>query len=625
MDNHTLASAIVADLGGKQNITNYLHCVTRLRFSLADGSKADMAAIGKLQGVLGAKFQNNQYQVVIGPNVSEVYDAVVDVIGADQKTAPAIASAAAQKRKLSANVIFTAITDIFSPILPALVAGGILKGILAIVVTIAPVLAKNSTYALFSLISDVPFYFLPFLLAVSSARKFKLNEFLGLCMAGALLYPTFTATIASGKSGLSLFGLTIPTFTYSTSVFPVILGVGLMAIVYHFIDRYVPEVLKMVVVPALTLAIAVPIAMWILAPLGAYGGQYLATGIVWLFKKAGLLAGFLLGFFMPLIVLTGMHQSTSPIQIQNIATLGYDYLLPISFCHNMAEAGAAFGAALRMKDKEMRSAAMSTSFSAFLGISEPALYTVNVVNKTPFISAMIANGIGGALTVIFSVKCYAFVMPGITSLPVYAKAGNLMNMVWIVVCIAATFLLSAVLSFALGHKISQHSAVEQAQAKTAGQTALNDQTLAMPVDGNLIPLSQVPDATFAAGTIGAGFAVEPTDGIVVSPIAGKITNIFSTKHAITIEGEGGINVLIHMGIDTVELKGAPFTLHVAEGDTVAAGQALADMDLDAIKDHGKNADVIVVFPELPKNVTLSVAAATGPKNASATIGDLVLA
>lgn len=307
-----------------------------------------------------------------------------------------------------------------------------------------------------SLISDIPFYFLPFLLAISASRKFKVNEFLGICVAGALMYPTFVAAVDAEVSPFTFLGLSIPIFNYADSVFPVILGVGLLALVYRFIDRFIPNVLKMVVVPALSLAITIPVTYLVLAPLGAYGGLALADGIVWLFSKIGPVAGFLLGFFMPLIVLCGMHQSTSPIQISNIATLGYDYLLPVSFCHNMAESGAAFGAALRMKEPKEKAAAMTTSFSAFLGISEPALFTVNVVNKTPLIAAMVANGIGGAMTVVFGTKCFGFVMPGITSLPVYADpSGGLKNLLMMVICIVSTFVIGAALSFMLGGKIGR--------------------------------------------------------------------------------------------------------------------------------------------------------------------------
>lgn len=279
---------------------------------------------------------------------------------------------------------------------------------------------------------------------------------MGICMAGALLYPSFVDALNNKDTAFSLLGLPIPVFNYANSVFPVILGVGLMAIIYRMVDKFIPSVLKMVVVPSVTLIVSVPIALLVIAPIGAYGGIYLADGIVWLFDTFGLFAGFLLGFFTPLIVLTGMHQSTSPIQIQNISSLGYDYLLPISFCHNMAESGAAFGAALRMKDKKARSVALSTSFSAFLGISEPAMYTVNFVHKTPFISAMIATGIGGALTVVFGVKCFAFVMPGITSLPVYADPkGGLINLLLMVISILSTFVIGFIISYLTGYKIAR--------------------------------------------------------------------------------------------------------------------------------------------------------------------------
>jgi len=336
-----------------------------------------------------------------------------------------------------------------------IVLKNMLKGILAMLEAMG-MSSGGGTWTVFSVISDVPFYFLPFLLAVSAARKFKVNEYLGLCVAGALMYPTFVDAVGAAENPFSFLGITIPVFSYASSVFPVVLGVGLLAIVYHFVDRFIPDVLKMVVVPMVSLVVTIPVTYLVLAPLGNYGGLALANGIVWLFSALGPVAGFLLGFFMPLIVLCGMHQSTSPIQISNIATLGYDYLLPVSFCHNMAESGAAMGAALRMKDSKMRAAAMSTSFSAFLGISEPALFTVQVVNRTPLIAAMIGNGVGGALTVILGVKCFGFVMPGITSLPVYAGSdGTLTNLLLMIVCILVSWAVSCVVSFVLGGHIAR--------------------------------------------------------------------------------------------------------------------------------------------------------------------------
>lgn len=407
-NNKDLAASIVELLGGSSNISTALHCVTRLRFNLRDGSLAKLDDIRQLKGVLGAQIKDGQYQIIIGPNVNRVYDEVVPLLDSS-----AAADKPSSAGKIKGAQVLDIITGIFSAILPALVAGGMLKGLLAL----AEIFGVNTgvgTCQILSMISDVPFYFLPFLLAISAARKFKVNEYLGVCMAGALMYPAFVEAVGADPSPFTFLGIAVPVFSYADSVFPVILGVGLLAIVYHLIDRFIPDVLKMVLGP---------------------------------------IAGFLLGFFMPLIVLFGMHQSTSPIQISNIATLGYDYLLPVSFCHNMAESGAAFGAALRMKDKELRSAALTTSFSAFLGISEPALFTVQVPNKTPLIAAMIANGIGGALTVVLGAKCYAFVMPGITSLPTYANGGAF-NLLMMVVCIASTFVIAAILSFILGGKLA---------------------------------------------------------------------------------------------------------------------------------------------------------------------------
>lgn len=462
MNNKKLAGEVVRFLGGKDNISNALHCVTRLRFNLKDESLADLKSIGELDGVLGTQIKNEQYQVIIGPMVGDVFIEVEALLGhgsgveAADTTGKAADTTEKVGQRLNMAGVLDVITGVFSPILPALVAGGMLKGIIAMLEAFGWISGGTGAWAVMSLISDIPFYFLPFLLAISASRKFKVNEFLGICVAGALMYPTFVAAVDAEVSPFTFLGLSIPIFNYADSVFPVILGVGLLALVYRFIDRFIPNVLKMVVVPALSLAITIPVTYLVLAPLGAYGGLALADGIVWLFSKIGPVAGFLLGFFMPLIVLCGMHQSTSPIQISNIATLGYDYLLPVSFCHNMAESGAAFGAALRMKEPKEKAAAMTTSFSAFLGISEPALFTVNVVNKTPLIAAMVANGIGGAMTVVFGTKCFGFVMPGITSLPVYADpSGGLKNLLMMVICIVSTFVIGAALSFMLGGKIGR--------------------------------------------------------------------------------------------------------------------------------------------------------------------------
>lgn len=437
-------------VGGAENVISATHCITRLRFNLKDDAKGDLDALQKLDGALGAQIKDGQWQVIIGPGVESVYNELEPMLGSG-KLAGAVDADLDQEELVTKGSarIFDIITGIFSSIIPALVAGGIVKGLLAAIAAFG-VDTGTGNWAIFNMISDIPFYFLPFLLAVSTADKFRVNRSLALCVAGSLMYPTIVNAIGTGETPLTLFGFAVPIFTYASSVFPVIFGVIGLSFVYRAIDRVVPDLFKLVVVPALSLAIVLPLNLMLLAPIGAWCGIGLANGIVWLFSTLGPVAGLLLGFFMPLIVLFGMHQSTSPIQISNIASLGYDYLLPVSFCHNLAESGAAFGAALRMKDAKLKSAAFTCAFSAFMGISEPALFTVQVPNRTPLISAMIANGIGGALTVILGAKCFGFVMPGITSLPVYADpSGNPMNLIMIVVCIGLTWVIGAVLSYVL--------------------------------------------------------------------------------------------------------------------------------------------------------------------------------
>lgn len=457
IDKKQLAARILELVGGPDNVATATHCITRLRLNLKDDAKGNLDALKRLDGTLGAQIKDGQWQIVIGPGVDSVYSELEPLLGSDKLRGTVAADPdqpELQKNRFSGA--FDIITGIFSPIIPALVAGGIIKGILAIASGFGADTSAGD-WAVFSMISDIPFYFLPFLLAVSTADRFKVNRSLALCVAGSLMYPTIVDAVGTGETPLTLFGIALPIFSYADSVFPVIFGVIGLAYIYRAIDRLIPDLFKLVLVPALSLAIVIPLNLLILAPIGAWCGIGLANGIVWLFSTLGPVAGFLLGFFMPLIVLFGMHQSTSPIQISNIATLGYDYLLPVSFCHNLAESGAAFGAGLRMKDEKLKSAAFTCAFSAFMGISEPALLTVQVPNRTPLIAAMIANGIGGTLTVILGVKCYGFVMPGITSLPVYMDpSGSPMNLIMIVICITATWLIAAVLSFSLWGRIAQH-------------------------------------------------------------------------------------------------------------------------------------------------------------------------
>lgn len=453
-----LAQQILELVGGAGNVKTATHCVTRLRLNLVDDAKADLEALKALDGTLGAQIKDGQWQIIIGPGIGALYEEFEPLLGAG-KLAGEVAADAEQEELQDSGLsgVFDIISGIFAPIIPALVAGGIVKGVLALIAGFGIDTGAGS-WGIFNMISDIPFYFLPFLLASSAADKLKVNRSLALCVAGSLMYPTIINAVGTGEAPLTLFGMNVPIFNYADSVFPVIFGVAGLAFVYRLIDKFIPDMFKLVAVPALSLGIVIPLNLFVLAPIGAWCGIGLANGIVWLFSTLGPIAGFLLGFFMPLIVLFGMHQSTSPIQISNIASLGYDYLLPVSFCHNLAESGAAFGAALRMTDEKMKSAAFTCAFSAFMGISEPALFSVQVPNKTPLIAAMVGNGIGGALTVLLGAKCFGFVMPGITSLPVYMDpSGSPVNFLMICISIAASWAIACALSFILWGRFQKKS------------------------------------------------------------------------------------------------------------------------------------------------------------------------
>ncbi|HBM76301.1 MAG TPA: PTS beta-glucoside transporter subunit EIIBCA [Clostridiaceae bacterium] len=578
MSNKELAKNIVDLLGGKNNIKYAVHCITRLRFNLNDPSKANIKQIENLDGVMGVQVQNGQYQVIIGSHVASVFAEVKPLLNNEMNQ-----NVNENSGKFSPSMIIEVIAGIFSPIIPALVGAGMLKGVLALLVGFKFISGTGGTYQVFDMISDTAFYFLPFLLAISASRKFKVNEYLGICVAGSLMYPTIINAVGvKGVKPIIFMNMAVPIFKYADSVFPIILGILLLSITYHLFDRIIPNIFKLVLVPMISLAITIPLTLLFLAPIGAWCGIGLANSIVWVFTKLGPFAGFLLGFFMPLIVLCGMHQSTSPIQLQNISTLGYDYLLPISFCHNMAESGAAFGVGLKSKNKALKSIAFSTSFSAFLGISEPALFTINVRKKRPLICTMIGNGIGGFLTTLLGVKCFAFVMPGITSLPVYANPnGNISNILMMIICIASTFVMSAILVLVLGFKDDPASDVNN-----------DEEIILSPVKGRLIPLSDVKDNVFSSGKCGKGIAIVPEGGSIVAPCDATVVAVM--EHGIGLKTNSGKEILIHVGINTIELKGKYFTPKVKQGEKVRCGQELLRFESKEIAEAGYDLTTMVL-------------------------------
>jgi len=566
MDKKELAEKIVQELGGKENILQSWHCITRLRFNVADEEKVNLDGLKALGSVMGAQYQNGQFQVIIGNKVAEVYEEVSQVLGSLEssgKNQPV-------KRKHVIDAVFDIISGIFAPILPAIVGAGLLKGVLSLIIACKLMAPADSGYVVLNMIADAPFYFLPFLVAFSSARKFKTNEFLAVTIAGVIMYPTIIQYAASGEvASLSLLGLKIPMINYSSTVIPIILGVFLMSYIYKAVDRVVPDVLKVIVTPLVVLFTDAVLVLVVVAPLGSYVGVYVQLFFSYLYQIAGPLAGAVLGGLMPLIVITGMHYAFFPSTFLNFSKLGYDtILLPLNLVGNMAQTGAALGVAVKTKDFKMKSLAFSTTVSAFFGITEPAIYGVTLKLKKPFYAALAGGAVGGGIYGTFAVKAFSFSVPGITALPSYVEHGT-KNFMFALLGIGC--------SFAVAFILTLFSNIENKESTME---------IGSPLAGKVVPLSEVPDRTFAEGIVGQGVGILPSEGIVKAPFHGIVSAVTDSRHAIGLTSDQGVELLVHIGIDTVSLDGDGFELLVKEGQTVKKGDILLSFDMEKIKNAG---------------------------------------
>lgn len=589
MEHLKLAQEIIRYCGGKDNITQAWNCITRLRFHLKDREKADVKAIQALNGVLGAQFQGDQFQVIIGNEVLKVFEGVKKelgdlVVSSEEKTKKV------KKRENPINVVFGVISGIFNPILPAITGAGIIKGILALLIFLKVLNPESDNYFVLDMISNATYYFLPFLVAFSAGKKFGVNEHLAATLAGIIMYPAFVSLSGQGISTVKFLFLNIPVMDYNSTVIPIILGVLLLSIVYKFIDRFVPSFLKLIVTPMASLLITAPVVLVFIAPLGSYVGKYVAAFFISLFGVAGPVAGLLMGGLMSVIVITGMHYAFFPSTFDGLGGVGYDILLlPMSIVSNMSQCGAVLGAAFKIKDKKMKSIAFSSALSALFGITEPAIYGVNLKYKKPFYAALAGGAVGGAIYGIFHVKAYAFGIPGITALPTYLKEGELNNFIWACIGVAASFLTAFIITVILpleGKEKAKDKGEDKISQDHEGQMVKIP--VAAPMTGKAVGLAKVPDKMFAEGILGKGIAIIPDEGIVKAPFQGQVKMIAPTKHAIGLISDRGVNVVIHIGIDTVNLQGKGFEVLVKEDQWVEKGAPLMKVDLDFIKENQLN-------------------------------------
>lgn len=597
-----IADTLIAALGGKENITRLFHCMTRLRFYVKDRTKINEKEILKVSGISGVNWHEDQFQVIAGNEVNEMYKALENK-GVPTDDAPAAES---QSSKSVVSKIIDSITGCMTPMIPALTAAGMIKVVLSLLTTFHLVTDTSSTYQVISMIGDVTFYFMPFLIAANAAKVFRVNQSLALFIAGVYLSPAFVSMVAS-DAAITLFGLPITKATYSYSVIPVILMVWITHYIELLVDRITPKMVKLILNPTLVILISAPIALIVVGPLGTIIGNGLAVAINFLSAKLGFIIVGILAATLPFIVMTGMHHALTPIGLNAIATGGTDSLIFVSqVCSNIAQSGSSFAVAVKSKDENMKQLASAAGVSALMGITEPALYGVTLKLKRPVVAAAIAAGIGGIVGGLLHVSLY-IAQNCIMAIPAFIGEKGMSNLLYGIIMIVVSFVASFVLTFIFGFEDAEPEQEEKkTESKEAEKTQQNNTKplvekieLCAPVSGTVKALSDVPDKTFAEKVLGDGAAIIPEEGKVYAPADGTVANIMDSKHGIMFVTDNGAEVLIHIGLDTVNLKGKYFKSYVSDGDKVKKGTLLVEFDLEAIKGEGYN----LITPMVVTNIS----------------------
>lgn len=579
MDYNASAAKIIKNVGGKENITKLIHCSTRLRFSLVDYDKANLDALKQVDGVLGAVIASGQCQVIIGNAVVEMFDAINAQLGSLDENA----TATAPKQKWY-QVFLDFLVGIFQPLVPAIAGAGVLKSLLILFSSVGWMSVTSPTYQIFSFIGSAPLYFLPLLVAVTTAQKLNVNVLVSLSIVSVLVYPDMVTLLGKGTK---LFGIGVTNITYSSQVFPAILAILLYAVLEKYVTKYCPKPVRIFLVPLICMAITVPATLLVLGPIGYTIGTVISTVILFLFKHLGWLATGLLAAILPLMVATGMHKAMLPYAVATMTSTGKELLyLPASLAHNISESGVCFGVAVRTKDEKTRATAISAGISALFGITEPSLYGLTLQHKRALIPVMVSSGITGAIIGMMGIKAFALVGPGVASMTMYVDKSNSMNFMYAWIALAIALVLSFVLAL-----IIWKDDVPEAAIKDETNVKVE---LEAPVNGEVIPLSEVNDSVFSSGVLGEGIAVKPKDGVLFAPAKAEVIMTYETGHAIGLRTENGAEVLIHIGLDTVKLKGKYFEVKVKEGQQVDPGETLIDFNLDKIVEAGFDPTVIMV-------------------------------
>ncbi len=583
-----LAKTIVENVGGDENVISLVHCATRLRFEVIDRNKVNFDILKQTEGVITAMEAGGQIQVVIGNKVDQVYDAVLKCshINSD------IQNESKSEKKGVLNTLLETISGIFSPMLGVMCGAGMLKALLILCTTFKWLTPEMGTYRILYAAADSVFNFLPIILGYTAAKKFNCSPFVAMAIAMSLVYPDMTAAFSGGEK-LTFLNIPVTLVSYTSSVMPIIISIYVMSKFEKLLKRILPEVCKLFLTPLLELMIMVPATFLVIGPIMDQFGKLLASGYTGLVGINPIIAGGVIGLLWPIAVIFGLHWGFFPIVMNNIATLGKDTLFVITGPNNMAQAGATLGVFLKTKDKKLKELSGSAAFSAVLaGITEPAIYGVTLPYKKPFIIGAIFSGIAGMIVAAAGTAIPTVLGTSLLSLPGYIGPG----FVGFVIACAIAYFGSAICTYLFGFNDSMLNKNSEKEENTQlnDEITLKDETLSSIVEGEMIPLEDVKDSTFAGKMMGDGVAFKPKSGRVVSPVDGKVIMVAKTGHAIGLKSNNGAEILIHIGMDTVNMNGKGFDVKVQQGQAVKKGDLLVEVDLQEIADAGYD-DIIPVI------------------------------
>ncbi|WP_302569904.1 beta-glucoside-specific PTS transporter subunit IIABC [uncultured Clostridium sp.] len=589
MDYKLLGQKILERVGGKENVEGLVHCMTRLRFTLKDESIVDDELVKKTKGVMGIMKKGGQYQIIIGNEVAAVYKEICKLGNFQEASNNNVVKP--KKKQNMFSEILDVISGIMSPVIPAIIGAAMIKVLLTVLPMIGILSDTSQTYQLLSVVGDGAFYFMPVLIAMSAAKKFGANPYYAVSIALILLHPNFSAMLEGIKEGgetLKFFNVIPVSYAfYAYSVIPIIMSVWILPHIEKFVDKITPTITKNFLKPMLVMLIIGPIVMVAIGPLGSILGNILSSAVYFIHDKLGFIAVGLVAAIFPFIVMTGMHHAFTPIKLGVLASTGFEGFICIAeFASNMAQGAAALAVSVKSKNKDVKQSAGSSAFSALVaGITEPALYGTTLRFKKPMMGACIGAGIGGLVGGFFQMKCYGVATPALVTIPQYIEQGNPKSIIYVLITAAVTIVGSFVASYLIGFDDPVEED-EENEEKLVIKSLNTGVKVASPLSGEMVELSQVNDATFASGIIGKGTAIIPTKGQIIAPFDGVVDAFFDTGHAIGLKSNEGIEMLIHVGIDTVNLGGKYFNPKKSQGDKIKAGDIILEFDIQGIISEG---------------------------------------